>query len=58
MWNYPKYLKDKKYEASTLGIFIIDINLANSSSWVFDTGCVSHIVLNVQGLRRSRTLAK
>ena len=29
-----------------------------SSSWVLDTSCGSHICNNVQGLRRSRTLAK
>ena len=34
-------------------------NLATSSStWVFDTTCVTHIVNNVQGLRSRRKLEK
>ena len=32
--------------------------MSTSSSWVLDTGCGSHICNNVQGLRRSRALAK
>lgn len=51
------YLKDKKSEASTLGIYIIDINL-KKSTFVFDIDCISHIVSNVRELRRSRNLTK
>ncbi|KAI5437995.1 hypothetical protein KIW84_023937 [Lathyrus oleraceus] len=57
--NCPKYLEDKKngVETSTSGIFVIEINLSTSASWVLDTGCDSHICTNVQGLKRSRDLA-
>ncbi|MGI4673365.1 hypothetical protein ACR2XN_28270, partial [Klebsiella pneumoniae] len=40
------------------GIYVIEVNLSISTSWVLDTGCGSHICINVQELRRSRTLAK
>ncbi|WJX51342.1 hypothetical protein P8452_37547 [Trifolium repens] len=58
--NCPKYLEDKKngLAPSASGIFVIEINLSTSSSWVLDTGCGSHICTNVQGLKRSRALAK
>ena len=45
-------------ETSTSGIFVIEINLSTSASWVLDNGCGSHICTNVQGLKRSRKLAK
>ena len=32
--------------------------MSTSTSWVLDTGCGSHICINVQELRRSRTLTK
>ncbi|KAI5405545.1 hypothetical protein KIW84_052365 [Lathyrus oleraceus] len=58
--NCPKYLEEKKnrVETSTSGIFVIEINLSTYASWVLDTGCGSHICTNVQGLKRSRDLAK
>ncbi|KAI5435338.1 hypothetical protein KIW84_021951 [Lathyrus oleraceus] len=58
--NCPKYLEDKKngVETSTSGIFVIEINLSTFASWVLDIGCGSHICTNVQGLKRSRYLAK
>ena len=56
--NCPKYLEDKKSGASTSGIYVIEVNLTSTSLWVFDTGCGSHIVNDVQGLKRSRKLAK
>ncbi|KAK9671652.1 hypothetical protein RND81_12G045300 [Saponaria officinalis] len=56
--NCPKYLEDKKNDASTSGIFFIELNLATSASWVFDTGCGTHIICNVQGLKRSIILEK
>lgn len=46
----PKYLKDKKAGnvSSTLGIFVIEINLATSLfDWVLDTGSCAHISSNV-----------
>ena len=52
------YLEENKSEASTSGIYVIEINLTCISLWVFDTGCGSHIVNDVQGLKRSRKLAK
>ena len=59
--NCAKYLKERKAKGSGTseeGIFVIEVNLSISSTWVLDTGCGSHICNNVQGLRRSRTLAK
>ncbi|KAK2382606.1 hypothetical protein QL285_070128 [Trifolium repens] len=59
--NCPKYLEDKKNgieSSNSAGIFVIEINLSTSASWVLDTGCGSHICTNVQGLTRSRELAK
>ena len=32
--------------------------MSTSISWVLDTGCGSHICINVQELQRSRSLAK
>ena len=45
-------------QISDSGIYVIKVNLSTSTSWVLDTGCGSHIYINVQELRRSRTLAK
>ncbi|KAK2421692.1 secreted RxLR effector protein [Trifolium repens] len=58
--NCPKYLEDKKkgVAPTTSGIFVIEINLSTSTSWVLDTGCGSHICTNVQELKESRGLAK
>ena len=60
--NCPTYLEDvkkiKSVQISGSGIYVIEVNLSISTSWVFDTGCASHICINVQGLQRSRTLAK
>ena len=56
---YLENLKKKKSnEATTSGIYVIEVNLSTSTSWVLDTGCGSHIYVNVQGLRSSRSLAK
>ena len=48
--NFPKYLQDMKDGniASTSGIYVIQINLGFSYSWVLDTDCDSHICGNVQ----------
>ena len=60
--NCKLYLEDlkknKSIEATTSGIYVIEVNLSTSASWLLDTGCESHICLNVQGLRTSRSLAK
>ena len=41
-------------------MFMIEINLSTSKydSWVLDTGSGSHICINIQGLKKSRKLAK
>ena len=54
--KYKEALKKGKDVGSTSGIFVIDIFLSTSSSWVLDTGCGSHICLNVQGLKNRRIL--
>ena len=40
------------------GIFVIETNSLTPKSWVLDTGCGTHICNDVQGLQRSRRLAK
>ena len=46
---YLEDLKKKRAEqASTSGIYVIEVNLSISTSWVLDTGCVTHICINVQ----------
>ncbi|GJR57022.1 zinc finger, CCHC-type containing protein [Tanacetum coccineum] len=60
--NYPIYLqelmKKKKLSqgASTSGIFTIELYYFPSTSWVYDTGCGTHICITTQGLRGSRKL--
>ena len=60
--NCKLYLDDLKKkkgsETTSLGIYVIEFNLSTSVSWVLDTGCGSHICVNVQGLKKSRSLAK
>ena len=60
--NCKLYLEDlkkkKSSEATTSGIYVIEVNLSTSVSWVLDTRCGSHICVNVQCLRSSRSLAK
>ncbi|KAK8600824.1 hypothetical protein V6N12_050672 [Hibiscus sabdariffa] len=60
--NFPIYLEDvkkaKAVGASVSGIYVIDVHVSTSSSWVLDTGCGSHICTSVQGLHTRRTLAK
>ena len=55
---YLEDLKKKRSETSTSGIYIIEVNLSISASWVLDTGCASHICTNVQALRNSRASTK
>ncbi|KAK8597339.1 hypothetical protein V6N12_065809 [Hibiscus sabdariffa] len=60
--NCPVYLEEvkkaKAVGASVSGIYVIDVNMSTSSSWVLDTGCGSHICTSVQGLHMRRNLAK
>ena len=60
--NCKLYLEDLKKkkgsETTSLGIHAIEVNLSTSISWVLDTGCGSHICVNVQGLKNSSSLAK
>ncbi|OMO97034.1 hypothetical protein CCACVL1_04694 [Corchorus capsularis] len=57
---YLEELKKKRKgsETSTSGIYVIEVNLSTSTSWVLDTRCGSHVCVIVQGLKRSRKLAK
>ncbi|GKF26127.1 zinc finger, CCHC-type containing protein [Tanacetum coccineum] len=61
--NCPKYLagllKKKNNTASGAsrsGIFTIELNTFLNRSWVYDTGCGTHICNKTQGLRASRKL--
>ncbi|GJS50878.1 zinc finger, CCHC-type containing protein [Tanacetum coccineum] len=60
--NCPRYLaellKTKKLSqgASGLGIFTIELYTFPNKSWVYDTGCGTHICNTTQGLRGSRKL--
>ena len=50
--------KKKGSETTSSGIYVIEVNLSTSVSWVLDTDCRSHICVNVQGLKNNRSLAK
>ncbi|GJW56338.1 retrotransposon protein, putative, ty1-copia subclass [Tanacetum coccineum] len=60
--NFPVYLtelmKNKKLSqgASTSSIFTIKLYSFPSTSWVYDTGCGTHICITTQGLRGSSKL--
>nr|GEW98526.1 hypothetical protein [Tanacetum cinerariifolium] len=60
--NCPQYLaellKTKKLSqgASGSGIFTIELYTFPNKSWVYDTGCCTHICNTTQGLRRSKKL--
>nr|GEX24955.1 zinc finger, CCHC-type [Tanacetum cinerariifolium] len=61
--NCPQYLaellKKKKNAASGAGgsgIFVIELNTILNRSWIFDTGCGTHICNTTQGLRASKKL--
>ncbi|GKF91264.1 hypothetical protein Tco_0274965 [Tanacetum coccineum] len=53
-------LKKKKNAASGAGggsgIFVIELNTYLNRSWIYDTGCGTHICNTTQGLRASRKL--
>ncbi|GKA95762.1 zinc finger, CCHC-type containing protein [Tanacetum coccineum] len=58
-WNCPQYLsellKNKKLTqgASNSGIFTKELFTFPDKSWVYDTGCRTHICNTTQGFRRS-----
>nr|GFB16845.1 hypothetical protein [Tanacetum cinerariifolium] len=61
--NCPQYLaellKKKKNVTSGAGgsgIFVIELNSILNRSWIYDTGCGTHICNTTQGLRASRKL--
>nr|GFA19190.1 hypothetical protein [Tanacetum cinerariifolium] len=61
--NCPQYLaellKKKKNAASGAGgsgIFVIELNTILNRSWIYNTGCGTHICNTTQGLRASRKL--
>ncbi|GJU46903.1 retrotransposon protein, putative, ty1-copia subclass [Tanacetum coccineum] len=62
--NYPQYLAEllkKKKNATSgagggSGIFTIELNTFLNRSWIYDTGCGTHICNTTQGLRASRKL--
>ncbi|GKA18920.1 hypothetical protein Tco_0698835 [Tanacetum coccineum] len=59
--NYPSYqakLKKRKETslASTLGIFTVELYAFPNKTWVYDTGCGTHISSTLQGLIRSKKL--
>ncbi|GJW78729.1 retrotransposon protein, putative, ty1-copia subclass [Tanacetum coccineum] len=60
--NCPMYLaelpKKKKLSlgASNSGIYTIELNTFLNRSWIYDTGCGTHICNTTQGLRASRKL--
>ncbi|KAL9230639.1 hypothetical protein vseg_005966 [Gypsophila vaccaria] len=61
--NCPKYIEDIKAgrvtaHGMTSYIHMIEINHASSSTWVFDTGCGSHLCNHFQGLRDVQRLEK
>ncbi|GKA52162.1 zinc finger, CCHC-type containing protein [Tanacetum coccineum] len=56
--SYHDELKKKKNAsmASTSGIFTIELYAFPNKTWVYDTGCSTHICNTSQGLRESRKL--
>ncbi|GJS39882.1 retrotransposon protein, putative, ty1-copia subclass [Tanacetum coccineum] len=56
--NLAELLKNLKLSqgASSSGIFTIELNTFLNRSWIYDTGCGTHICNTTQGLRASRKL--
>ncbi|GJW76150.1 zinc finger, CCHC-type containing protein, partial [Tanacetum coccineum] len=61
--NCPQYLaellkkkKNAAFGAGGSGIFTIELNTFLNRSWIYDTGCGTHICNTTQGLRASRKL--
>nr|GFB48031.1 hypothetical protein [Tanacetum cinerariifolium] len=61
-WKRNSELMKKKKKKNTAsraggsGIFIIELNTILNRSWIYDTGCGTHICNTTQGLRASRKL--
>nr|GFB68337.1 retrotransposon protein, putative, Ty1-copia subclass [Tanacetum cinerariifolium] len=51
-----KKKKNTASGASGSGIFVIELNTILNKSWIYDTGCGTHICNTTQGLRASRKL--
>ncbi|GJY60209.1 zinc finger, CCHC-type containing protein [Tanacetum coccineum] len=56
--HLAELMKKKKLSqgASASGIFTIELYSFPSKSWIYDTGCGTHICITTQGLRGSRKL--
>ncbi|GJX04738.1 retrotransposon protein, putative, ty1-copia subclass [Tanacetum coccineum] len=56
--SYQAKLKKRKNAsvASTSGIFTIELYACPNKTWVYDTGCATHICNTLHGLRESRKL--
>nr|GFA62888.1 zinc finger, CCHC-type [Tanacetum cinerariifolium] len=60
--GYLAELMKKKKKKNTvsgaggLGIFVVELNTILNRSWIYDTGCGTHICNTTQGLRASRKL--
>ncbi|GJU29116.1 retrotransposon protein, putative, ty1-copia subclass [Tanacetum coccineum] len=61
--NYPQYLaellkkkKNATFGAGGSGIFTIELNTFLNRSWIYDTGCGTHIWNTTQGITASRKL--
>nr|GEX45694.1 hypothetical protein [Tanacetum cinerariifolium] len=61
--NCPQYLaelikkkKNTSFGAGGSGIFVIELNTILNRSWIYDTGCGTHICNTTQGLKASRKL--
>ncbi|GJR24681.1 retrotransposon protein, putative, ty1-copia subclass [Tanacetum coccineum] len=55
--NDKQLLKKKQVgSASSLGIFTIELFAFPNKSWVYDTGCGTHICITKQGFREARKL--
>nr|GEW95401.1 hypothetical protein [Tanacetum cinerariifolium] len=56
--NCPQYLAEllAASRAGGSGIFVIELNTILNRSWIYDTGCGTHICNTTQGLRASRKL--
>ncbi|GJS75203.1 hypothetical protein Tco_0725084 [Tanacetum coccineum] len=56
--SLPELMKKKKLSqgASASGIFTIELYSFPSKSWIYDTGCGTHICITTQGLRGSKKL--
>ncbi|XP_071712822.1 uncharacterized protein [Rutidosis leptorrhynchoides] len=50
--------KGKAGSTSTSGIFVIELYNFPNKTWVYDTGCGTHICNDMQGLRKIRKLNK